>query len=114
MAIQRNVLPAAAAAGLVYCQLLVVFCLFVHHANLGLAYETDSKDGKPEQQIFQLTLRFCLSASRKNAISIHRRPIYNFYLAFVLFFFVLMRDILITVLLEMLKHITRRSHCPHH
>jgi hypothetical protein len=59
MAILRNILQSF-TAGLVYCQLLVVFCcLFVHHAKTGgaLAYETDSiKDGKPEPQIFQLTL----------------------------------------------------------
>lgn len=59
MAILRNILQSF-AAGLVYCQLLVVFCcLFVHQAKPGgaLAYETDSiKDGKPEPQIFQLTL----------------------------------------------------------
>lgn len=59
MAILRNILQSF-AAGLVYCQLLVVFCcLFVHQAKPdgALAYETDSiKDGKPEPQIFQLTL----------------------------------------------------------
>ncbi|XP_046635229.1 zwei Ig domain protein zig-8-like [Daphnia pulicaria] len=55
MAILRNILQSF-AAGLVYCQLLVVFCcLFVHQAKPdgALAYETDSiKDvaGRESQQ----------------------------------------------------------------
>ena len=74
MAISRIILrsfPDCAAAGLVYCQLLMVvfFFLFVHHVKLGLAYETDSHiDGKNPND-FHLMFNFFLFAQVGRLIS---------------------------------------------